>query len=139
MIRLYIDAAVKGQPTIGPAGCGVLWVENGTQRPLKYPLPKQMDNHLAEFCALYLALQELLLQQKETEWVWIYTDSRIVYDTVMKHYHPHDPYRSLYRAIEPLMARFSSLHVEWIPDTENRGADQLAHQALALAKKQAKK
>ncbi|MDO4669942.1 MAG: ribonuclease HI family protein [Aerococcus sp.] len=136
MIRLYIDAAVKGKPTIGIAGCGILWVENGQQRPLKFPLAQPMDNHLAEFCGLYLALQELTSCQKQSEWVTIYTDSRIVYDTIQKDYHPHEPYASVYHACQELLVLFPYLQVEWIPEKANHGADQLAKQALALARKQ---
>lgn len=136
MLRLYIDAAVKGEPTMGVAGCGLLWIEDGRQIPFKFPLPERMNNHLAEFCGLYLALQELVSRQKQDEWVIIYTDSQIVYDTVNKDYHPHAPYSTVYAACRQLMQTFSMLHVEWVPENENHGADQLARQALALAKAQ---
>lgn len=48
MIKLYTDAATKGNP--GPTGLGMLVVKDGQQQQLKAFLPRA-SNHQGEFAA----------------------------------------------------------------------------------------
>ncbi|WP_082383758.1 ribonuclease HI [Lacticaseibacillus thailandensis] len=54
MLKLYTDAATKGNP--GPSGAGILIVGHGDTVELSTPLAV-MTNHQAEFQAAALGLQ----------------------------------------------------------------------------------
>ena len=85
----------------GEVGLGILLVKDGEQFPFKFPIEKKMDNHLAEFCAISL-----------------------------KNYTKREDNRIVLQEIQRQLKQFLQVFIKWIPESDNRGADQLARQAL---------
>lgn len=133
MIRLYTDAAVKGNP--GPAGLGILVLTAKEQIQLTTPLEGEWDNHQAEFLALKQGLSWLIENDYNEEMTFCYTDSQVVADTVNKAYTKNEDYKNYLENILHLKAQFNLITIEWVPESKNKGADNLARQALRLALK----
>ena len=128
MIKVYTDAAVNGNP--GDVGLGVLVLKDGEQIPFKIPVEEKMDNHLAEFTAIDWALGWLLEEGVQEELIFMHTDSKVTADAISKRYTKKESNRIILKEIQNKLKDFSQLFVKWIPESENRGADQLARQAL---------
>ena len=127
MIKVYTDAAVNGNP--GDVGLGVLVLKDGEQLPFKISVEEKMDNHLAEFTAIHWALGWLLEKGYQEELIFMHTDSKVTADAIEKNY-TKKANRIVLKEIQNKLKDFSQLFVKWIPESENRGADQLARQAL---------
>ncbi|HLR88124.1 MAG TPA: ribonuclease HI family protein [Atopostipes sp.] len=128
MIRLYTDTAVNGNP--GSAGVGLLIVKENEQHQITIPLDGQWNNHHAEFKAVSLGLSWLIENNYTNEMTFCYTDSQIVAQSVEKE-HVKDPIAQKYlKEILEMMAQFKIVTIEWIPENQNKGADNLARQAL---------
>lgn len=128
MIRVYTDAAVRGNP--GVAAIGIVVVEQGQQKLYKTVLEQPMDNHQAELTAIYCALQRLLEQNRQQELIFLYSDSKFAITAIHKNYTKQVAYQNVLQQLQKLRAEFTQLFMEWIPEKQNRGADQLARQAL---------
>ena len=128
MIKVYTDAAVNGNP--GDVGLGVLVLKDGEQKPFKISVEEKMDNHLAEFTAIDWALGWLLEEGAQEELIFMHTDSKVTADAIEKNYTKKEANRIVLKEIQNKLKDFSQLFVKWIPESENRGADQLARQAL---------
>ena len=128
MIKVFTDAAVNGNP--GDVGLGVLVIKDGEQKPFKISVEEKMDNHLAEFTAINWALGWLLEEGLQEELIFMHTDSKVTADAISKRYTKKEANRIVLKEIQNKLKDFSQLFVKWIPESENRGADQLARQAL---------
>ena len=128
MIKVYTDAAVNGNP--GDVGLGVLVLKDGEQKPFKISVEEKMDNHLAEFTAINWALGWLLEEGLQEELIFMHTDSKVTADAISKRYTKKEANRIVLKEIQKKLKDFSQLFVKWIPESENKGADQLARQAL---------
>lgn len=128
MIRLYTDAAVNGNP--GNAGIGILVLTDTEQIQLSIPLANNWNNHHAEFKALFEGINWLIENGYTTELTFCYTDSQIVAQSVEKEYVKDTSSNKLLQEIMKLMENFNFISVSWIPAAQNRGADNLAKQAL---------
>ena len=128
MIKVYTDAGVNGNP--GDVGLGVLVLKDGEQLPFKISVEEKMDNHLAEFTAINWALGWLLEEGLQEELIFMHTDSKVTADAISKRYTKKEANRIVLKEIQNKLKDFSQLFVKWIPESENRGADQLARQAL---------
>lgn len=128
MIRIYTDAAVKGNP--GPVGIGIVIVRNNEQTQLSIPLNDILDNHQAEFQAVIHGLKWLIQKKWTNELTFCYTDSQIVAQSIEKEYAKDIYFQNSVNEILSLMRNFSYISIEWIPESENKGADNLAKQAL---------
>ena len=128
MIKVFTDAAVNGNP--GDVGLGVLVLKDGEQKPFKISVEEKMDNHLAEFTAINWALGWLLEEGYQEELIFMNTDSKVTADAISKRYTKKEANRIVLKEIQNKLKDFSQLFVKWIPESENRGADQLARQAL---------
>lgn len=128
MIKVFTDAAVNGNP--GDVGLGVLVLKDGEQIPFKISIEDKMDNHLAEFTAINWALGWLLEEGVQEELIFMHTDSKVTADAISKRYTKKESNRIILKEIQNKLKDFSQLFVKWIPESENRGADQLARQAL---------
>ncbi len=128
MIKVYTDAAVNGNP--GDVGLGVLVLKDGEQLPFKISVGEKMDNHLAEFTAINWALGWLLEEGLQEELIFMHTDSKVTADAISKRYTKKEANRTVLKEIQNKLKDFSQLFVKWVPESENRGADQLARQAL---------
>lgn len=125
MIKLYTDAATKGNP--GPTGLGILIVNNGHQQQLKAFLPLA-SNHQGEFAAAIQGFAYLKKHFSNQETVLFYTDSRLLSDAVGKEHARH--YEKELDELLASMDDFKMVVVQWVPEKENQGAHQLANQAL---------
>ena len=128
MIKVFTDAAVNGNP--GDVGLGVLVLKDGEQIPFKISVEEKMDNHLAEFTAINWALSWLLDKEVQEELIFIHTDSKVAADAIEKKYTKKEANRIVLKKIQKKVKFFPQLFVKWIPESENKGADQLARQAL---------
>lgn len=125
MIKLYTDAATKGNP--GPTGLGALIIIDRQQVQLSRPFTVT-DNHHGEFAAAQFGFQYLLDHGKQNEPVLFYTDSRILSDAIGKNYTKH--YQPELAALNNLLNKFTTVVTQWIPESKNHGAHHLANQAL---------
>jgi len=131
MLKLYTDAATKGNPGLG--GAGILIVSQTDQIQLHYPLP-EMSNHEAEFHAAILGFDYLLAHGPLPDMLSYYTDSRLVIDALDKRYAKHYP-----ALVSDLLARVDQFPLviwQWASDKNNHGAHSLAQQGLRQAQAQ---
>lgn len=125
MTKLYIDAATKGNP--GPSGAGVLIVHQKQRWQFHHPLP-ELSNHQAEFQALMTGLKDLEHLDLPKEMLVIYSDSKLVIESLDKAYAKH--YQSEVDQILKLENSYPLVLHQWISDRQNKGAHTLAQQAL---------
>jgi len=128
MIRVKTDAAVNGNP--GKVGIGIEILYKKQQFLFKENSELLMDNHQAELWAIYRAL--IILQEKEwnQEMIFLNSDSKFAMMAIEKNYTKQIAYQDILKKVQEERKKFPQLFLEWIPEKENRGADQLARQAL---------
>ena len=128
MIRVRTDAAVNGNP--GKVGIGIEILYEKQQFLFKESSDQLMDNHQAELWAIYRAL--IILQEKEWhhEVVFLNSDSKFAMMAIEKNYTKQVAYQEILKKVQEERKKIPQLFLEWIPEKENRGADQLARQAL---------
>ena len=128
MIRVRTDAAVNGNP--GKVGIGIEILYKKQQFLFKENSELLMDNHQAELWAIYRAL--IILQEKEwyQEMIFLNSDSKFAMMAIEKNYTKQVAYQEILKKVQEERKKFPQLFLEWIPEKENRGADQLARQAL---------
>ena len=123
MIKLYTDPAFKN----GNSAAGILIVKHGQQFQQKFAL-NEKDNHAAEFAAAAKGFEQIKKIAQEDEAIFFYTDSKIVFDSLSKHY--SKSYQEQLARLEETIRPFSLMIPNQISDKENRGAHELALQAL---------
>ena len=128
MIRVRTDAAVNGNP--GKVGIGIEILYEKQQFLFKENSGQLMDNHQAELWAIYRAL--IILQEKEWhhDMIFLNSDSKFAMMAIEKNYTKQVAYQEILKKVQGELQFFPQLFLEWIPEKENRGADQLARQAL---------
>jgi len=136
MIWIYTDTAVNGNP--GRAGVGILILKGEDQIQLTTPLSGMWDNHEAEFKAMLDGLTWLVQNDSASELTFGYTDSQIVAQSIEKKYVKDRTFQKYLTEILELMEEFPYISISWLPESENRGADNLARQALQKALKDQK-
>lgn len=128
MIRVRTDAAVNGNP--GKVGIGIEILYKKQQFLFKESSDQLMDNHQAELWAIYRAL--IILQEKEWhhDVIFLNSDSKFAMMAIEKNYTKQVAYQEILKKVQGERKKIPQLFLEWIPEKENRGADQLARQAL---------
>ncbi|UXH44711.1 reverse transcriptase-like protein [Rossellomorea vietnamensis] len=127
MLEVYIDGASAGNP--GPSGAGIFIKYNGKVEKYSIPLGI-MDNHEAEFLACKKALEICL--EKQTDTVWLKSDSQAVVHAIEKEFVRNAQYKLLLGDILSLTKQLNLFFVKWIPSKENKAADELARKAIHL-------
>lgn len=127
MIKIFIDAATN-QTTNTSAG-GMLFLRDGQQLQKHVPLLAETNNE-AEFEMMVKTLEFLISEDFQNETIFIYTDSKIVMESLHKEYAKDSRFKVLLEIILKLSHEFPSLFIEWIEEKNNKGADNLARQAL---------
>ncbi|MGY3765927.1 ribonuclease HI family protein [Vagococcus vulneris] len=127
MLKIYIDAATHPKKKISAGGMVI--ISNGTQTQIKVDIDAP-NNHLAEFKMLEYALNYCVTQKMNNQTLYLYSDSKIVVQSVEKHHVQHADFKSVFKQIQELLLQFDLYFIQWIPEKENLGADQLAKQAL---------
>ncbi|MER2063957.1 MAG: ribonuclease HI family protein [Alkalibacterium sp.] len=136
MLRIYSDAAVSPKDQL--AGAGLVVVGDGLYEQLVLPLSSTEDNHLAELQAFYHAVKWPLDNDRAAEWTVFHTDSQLVAQAIKKNHIKNSTYTDIFQAITQSLEKLSFYEVKWIPEKENKGADNLAKQALAKQRKSRK-
>ncbi len=127
MLKVYIDASTKGNP--GPSGGGILIVADQQQEQLYIPLSFG-SNHQAEFEVFLKTLEILKNRQKAEEIILCYSDSKVLVSTIDKNHTSNKDFLPYLEKIQSLLKDFSMLILQWVPESKNKGADNLARQAL---------
>ena len=128
MIRVKTDAAVNGNP--GKVGIGIEILYQKQQFLFKENSELLMDNHQAELWAIYRALIILKEKKWHQEMIFLNSDSKFAMMAIEKNYTKQITYQDILKKVQEERKIFPQLFLEWIPEKENRGADQLARQAL---------
>ncbi|MYL32812.1 reverse transcriptase-like protein [Pontibacillus yanchengensis] len=126
MLEVYVDGASQGDP--GPSGAGIYIKQSGNHLDYSIYLGN-MSNHEAEFMAVIKAL----IICKDTfpdEIISIRSDSRLVVDSIEKSFTKQTKYQPLLSEVEKLGELFPYFFVKWIPNKQNKRADELARQAI---------
>lgn len=127
MLEIQTDAAYRPETQEGGLGI-ILKFQPNIQ--LKYFVNHAEDNHFLEFLAIREALKYVIEQGYHQQTLAFYTDSKIVVQSIDKAYVKDALYRPILTEILELMDQIPLVFVKWIPEKQNRGADQLARQAL---------
>lgn len=127
MLKVYIDASTKGNP--GPSGGGILIVADQQQEQLSIPLSFG-SNHQAEFEVFLKTLEILKNRQMTEEIILCYSDSKVLVSTIDKNHTNNKDFLPYFEKIQSLLKDFSLLILQWVPESKNKGADNLARQAL---------
>ncbi|CAM3250380.1 reverse transcriptase-like protein [Sporolactobacillus spathodeae] len=127
MIEVYFDGASGGNPGLSGAG---LYINLGDGREIRrsYPLGERANNHEAEFAALVEALRFCREQNYRT--VSFRTDSQLVNQAIEKRFVKKSIYAAYLETALRLIDQFDLFFCKWIPDLQNRNADQLARDAI---------
>jgi len=132
MLKIYTDAAVKGNP--GKAGIGFVLIGKERYEQLAFPLEgDQWNNHLAEMEAIKQALSWSVNEQLTDQLLFLYSDSKTAIEAINKKYAKNPQFQIYTEEILSLMEQFPAYVAEWIPEKDNKGADNLARQALRKA------
>lgn len=127
MLKIFIDAATKGNP--GPSGAGILLIDEQKQHQLSFPLGT-LSNHQAEFATLLLVMDKLIKESLTQQTIFIYTDSKIVASTIETNHTKNNDFLPYLLRFQELERHFQLLIIQWIPESQNKGADNLARQGL---------
>lgn len=131
MLTIHTDAATKGNP--GPSGIGFVITGENHYQQIAIPLEGEYSNHEAEFIALIKGLTHIRKELPNTSILKIYSDSKIVVSAVEKNYVKNKQFNAYLTEIKYLLAELDLYLIEWVPDAKNKGADNLARQALRKA------
>lgn len=130
-MKCYTDAAVKGNP--GPAGIGFILQTETDYVQSVIPLDNEWTNHEAEFEAVIHALKAIKQSYPEEKILLLFTDSKIVAESIRKRYAKDELFMKYTTKISEELKTFEFAEVTWIPEARNKGADNLARQALQKA------
>ncbi|WP_062532320.1 ribonuclease HI family protein [Jeotgalibaca dankookensis] len=128
MIRIFIDGAAN--PKKQQSGIGAVLIDNGQQLQLSKSLTDYYDNHETELIALQYVLDYLLESNKQDELIFCHSDSKMLVDAVNKRYSRKENHMKHLNLILTSLKKFSQFYLKWVPERDNRGADQLARVAL---------
>ncbi|MBO0476245.1 ribonuclease HI family protein [Vagococcus sp. DIV0080] len=132
MIKIFIDAATHQSKALSAGG--MVLIKDNKQEQIHQPLSASTNNE-AEFEMLVFALTHLRNQSLTNEIIFIYTDSKIVIESLQKKYAKDPRFSKHLATILELSSQFPTLFIEWIDEKDNKGADNLARQGLQKALK----
>ncbi|GMA47171.1 ribonuclease HI family protein [Tetragenococcus muriaticus] len=135
MIKTYIDASTKGNP--GPSGGGIVLFseDKDIYEQKSFAISTSLTNHQAEFAVFSYLLDHLYTQDLHTQTILVYTDSKILAQTIQKNYTKNQNFKKYLNEIQKKLQNFALLFIKWIPEANNKGADNLARQGLQKALK----
>lgn len=125
MIELYVDGASAGNP--GKSGIGIYIKGEGHALKISEPIDPT-NNHTAEFLALLRGMEEVA--KLTTGIVSARSDSKIVVTAVENQFVKNELHKGYLAQILKIAETFDYFFIKWIPDSENRAADELARQAI---------
>ncbi|GKV55389.1 ribonuclease H [Sporosarcina sp. NCCP-2222] len=125
MIELYVDGASAGNP--GKSGIGIYIKGEGHALKISEPIDPT-NNHTAEFLALLRGMEEAA--KLTTGIVSARSDSKIVVTAVENQFVKNELHKGYLAQVLKIAETFDYFFIKWIPDSENRAADELARQAI---------
>ncbi|MFC3041335.1 ribonuclease HI family protein [Virgibacillus xinjiangensis] len=128
MIEVYTDGASSGDP--GKSGAGIYIKKAGQAYEYSYPLGN-LSNHEAEFLAVLKAL-EVCQADFPDDILSFRSDSKLVVEAVERNYVRSEKYAPLLQRINEVSAFFPYFFIKWIPEKQNKHADQLAKKGIQL-------
>lgn len=127
MIKIYIDAATNQTKNISAGG--MIVIKDKKQLQIHHSLVSKTNNE-AEFEMLVFALKYGIENKWQNKTIFIYTDSKIVSQSIEKKFAKDERFKTHLEDILSLASEYDLLFIEWIEEKQNKGADQLAKQAL---------
>lgn len=129
MLEVFVDAATAGSPHVSAVGVFI----KGEGHLIKWSeYVGEMDNHTAEFTALVKGLE--LAKKLTTGMVSIKSDSQVTVDAFEREFTKNPKFKPLLTQALQLAAGFDFCFIKWIPDSQNRAADDLARTELRAHK-----
>ena len=128
MKKIMTDASFQA-PT-QTAGLAARFIFDGQQIEVADYVTEVVDNHLAEFLAVEMALKFVVASGWQAESLWLHSDSKIVIQSLEKRYVKETLYAEVLARILVLSETMPLLFWKWLPEKENQAADQLARYAL---------
>lgn len=128
MLKIYSDGAVSQKQKL--AGIGLLIVGEGLHEQLAFPLPNILDNHLAELHAFHTAVSWVVDNSYINNITVFHTDSQLVAQSLNRQQIKNPNYLPIFEEIQSLLEELNLYEVVWIPEKKNKGADNLAKQAI---------
>lgn len=125
MLEVYIDGASKGGA--GPSGAGI-YIKGADFQEKHSIFLGNMDNHEAEFAALVEGLKICI--NKNYKSASFRTDSQAVDHAVQKRFVKHNRYKPHLQQALALMEQMDLFFLKWIPEKQNKIADELAKKAI---------
>lgn len=126
MIEVYTDGATSGNP--GQSGAGIVIIKDGARQTYSVPLDI-MTNHHAEFWAIIKAL-EICQSDHPDDIISLRSDSQAAVQAIDKEYTKNKEFQPLLEQIMQLSRQFPHFFIKWIPEKQNKAADQLAREAI---------
>jgi ribonuclease HI len=126
LIEVYTDGASKGNP--GLSGAGIYIKASGETFEYSFPLGT-LSNHEAEFMAVIKAL-EVCRDSFPGEILSFRSDSQVVVDVVDNDHTKNKTFLPLLEKIREKASHFPFFFIKWIPEKQNKHADQLARKAI---------
>ena len=124
MLKVYTDAATNTEKS----GGGILIISE-KQTQLAFSMT-ETNNHQAEFAVILRALHYLIDQGLNDQTILLHSDSKTaikILDQGQTKNKLFQPYLSEFNELAP---QFPLLILQWIPESKNKGADNLARQGL---------
>ena len=129
MLEVFIDAATAGTPKVSAVGVFI----KGEGHLVKWSqYVGEMDNHMAEFTALVKGLQ--LASELSTGMISIKSDSQVAVDAFDRGFTKNPKFKPLLEEALKISEQFDFCFIKWIPDSQNRAADDLARSELRANK-----
>ncbi|HSI67397.1 MAG TPA: ribonuclease HI family protein [Planococcus sp. (in: firmicutes)] len=125
MLEIFIDAATAGSPQVSAIGVFI----KGEGHLIHWSeYAGEMDNHQAEFLALVKGLE--LGKELKSDFLSIKSDSKVTVEAFEKRFVKNPLYKPLLDQALELADSFEYCFIKWIPDSQNRAADDLARKKL---------
>src|SRR3989338_6566315 len=130
-MEIYIDGAAKGNP--GPAGVGVVILQDGSPVKNLHKFIGNTTNNVAEYTALIYALHEAIILKANK--FKVYSDSELLCRQMTGAYKVrHINLKPLFEQVKHLANSLGSFEIKHIPRTENQQADKLTKKASEQTK-----
>jgi ribonuclease HI len=132
MIEVYTDGLCEPINPKGIATYGIVISGRGSEARLRgdVGVGEGMSNQVAEYMAVYKALEFLIDRGTTSDRVIVYTDSQLVANQMNGLWKAKKGmYLGLYLKTKDLAKAFSMLSFQWIPREENKEADKLSQLA----------
>lgn len=125
MLEVFVDAATAGDPKVSAIG---VFIRGEGHLLKKSEYLGEMDNHTAEFAALVIGLE--MAKELTTGMVSIKSDSQVTVDAFEREFTKNPKFKPLLEQALELARNFDFCFIKWIPDSQNRAADDLARTEL---------